>query len=179
MLQTSRLVLRPLEPDDLPDLIRYHIRSEFIRYLPIPVQTPETIAKFLNERLAEESDPNRKGWEFGIVPKDVGHVVGTVRIGLRPREDRAAYLAYGIDIDFRGRGYVTEAVNAVIAFGFDELKLHRIWATADIENPESTRVMERVGMHRECLMREDKFIRGEWRSSLLYAILVSDGRTSQ
>ena len=69
---------------------------------------------------------------------------------------------------------MTEALKSVLTMGFDHLELHRIWATADVENARSWRLMERVGMTREGLLREDKLVRGQWRDSYMYSMLDSD-----
>ena len=85
-------------------------------------------------------------------------------------------MGYALDSDYLGRGYMTEALKRVLTMGFDDLELHRIWATADVENARSWRLMERVGMVREGLLREDKLVRGRWRDSYMYSILASDPR---
>jgi ribosomal-protein-alanine N-acetyltransferase len=59
-------------------------------------------------------------------------------------------------------------------FGFQELGLHRIFATCDVANPASSRVMEKNAMTREGTMRDNELSKGEWRSSYLYAILEQE-----
>jgi RimJ/RimL family protein N-acetyltransferase len=64
----------------------------------------------------------------------------------------------------------------MVAFGFDELRLHRIYATCNAENLASARVMEKLGMKYEGKLRENALERGRWRDTLLYAILETDPR---
>jgi len=71
---------------------------------------------------------------------------------------------------------MTETVKRVIDFGFSELGLHRIYATLAPENVASARVLEKAGMRREGHLRKHRYIKGEWRDSLLYAILESERR---
>lgn len=66
---------------------------------------------------------------------------------------------------------MTEAVAAILKFGFSELNLHRIWATCDTRNVASARVMEKLGMRREAHYVKDAWEKGAWRDSFLYAIL--------
>ena len=73
-------------------------------------------------------------------------------------------------------GYATEASEALLAFGFDKLELHRVIATCDVGNASSARVLEKIGMRREAQFREDAWIRGVWRDSYLYAILEEEWR---
>jgi len=171
-LRTERLLLRPLRHNDFEHL-QYALRPEFYRYFPIPEQTPQTIANWLEQQLVEQPG-GQTTWTFGIELLEVGHVIGTVRITIQSRDHKAADIGYALNSDFYGHGYATEAARAVLNFGFCELGMHRIWATADVRNQPSWRVQERIGMKREGLLRQDKLIRGEWRDSYLYAALKKD-----
>ena len=75
-----------------------------------------------------------------------------------------------------GQEYATEAVKVIISFGFQELDLHRIFATCHPENIASARVMQKIGMQQEGYLREHRWIKGEWRDSWLYAILEHELR---
>lgn len=70
-----------------------------------------------------------------------------------------------------GRGIVTEAAKAVIAFGFEEMDLVRIQAKCLIENVGSARVMEKVGMSYEGLIRKGLLVKGAHHDLKLYSIL--------
>ncbi len=173
-LSTKRLELRPYAAEDLSHLQRYVTRPAFYRYLVIEEQTPETVVRFLERELEEQQQENRGRHVFAIEPKELGFIVGAARIEVRNSDHQQGDIGYALDSDYQGRGYMTEAVRRLIRFGFEELKLHRIWATCDIDNDPSRRLMERVGMEREGLLRDDKLLRGEWRSSYLYSILASE-----
>lgn len=80
---------------------------------------------------------------------------------------------------FQGRGYASEAAKELINVGFGEMELHRIIATAQPENPASSRVMEKVGMRREglfkqCIPRPD----GTWWDEVLYAVLAEEWKAA-
>ena len=76
-----------------------------------------------------------------------------------------------------GKGYATEAARALVAFAFEDLKLHRVWADADPRNPPSMRVMERLGMRKEAHHVENVCIRDEWCDSVIYAMLRREWET--
>jgi len=175
-LETSRLRLRPFETGDLPHIQRYAVRPAFYRYLAIPAQTPETVAAFVGTQIEAQRRHDGGNYTFVLEPKELKIAVGTVRLGVQNPANGDADLGFALDSDYQGRGYMTEAVRRLIRMGFDPLELRRIWATADVRNERSWRLMERVGMMREGRMREDKLLRGEWRDSYLYAILASDPR---
>lgn len=174
-LETDRLILRPFKAADLPDLQRYAVRPEFYRYLPIPAQTPETVAAFLEDRLVAQKQ-NDGDYCLVLELKDRQIAIGSIRLGVPDTNHRSSDLGFALDTDHQGRGYMTEAARAIINTGFDALRLHRIWATADIRNEHSWRLLERCGMTREGHLRDHRLVRGEWRDSYLYSILVTDPR---
>lgn len=169
---TPRLRIRRFRPEDLPYLQRYASREHFWRFLPLEPQTAESIKLFLDQRL--EDDWGNGGYCCAVELKEAGHLIGTVRIAATSKNHRAGDIGYALNDEFCGNGYMTEAVDRILQAGFQDLGLHRIWAVADVENTASWRLMERVGMRREGLLRQDKLVRGSWRDSYLYAILASD-----
>jgi RimJ/RimL family protein N-acetyltransferase len=80
-------------------------------------------------------------------------------------------IGFELDPSHWGQGYATEAVQAVLDFGFTQLSHHRIWSWCIADNIGSARVLEKVGMQREGRQREVEFFKGRWWDRLLYAIL--------
>jgi RimJ/RimL family protein N-acetyltransferase len=78
-------------------------------------------------------------------------------------------MGYILCEDARGKGYMTEAVRGLLDFGFKARMLHRIWATCDVRNTPSRRVMEKCGLKREGKLRDDQWQKGEWRTMYIYA----------
>ena len=74
----------------------------------------------------------------------------------------------------RDRGYGTEAARAVVGLAFGVLGHHRVWATCDARNRGSYGIMEKLGMRREALMRQDVKRRDGWKDSFLYAVLAEE-----
>ena len=176
IIETECLILRPFQRDDLPHMQRYATRPEFFRYLPIKEQTPETVADFLKIRIAVQESPLGTSHAFAVEFREVDHIVGSVRVGESELGHRSGDLGFALDGDYQGRGLMTEAVQAMLNRGFSEMDLHRIWATTDVENTASWRLMERVGMQREGELRHGRNVRGEWHDSYMYAILEPDHR---
>jgi len=81
---------------------------------------------------------------------------------------------YSIYKEFWGNGYATEALRAMVEFGFQVVGLHRIWAGCDIDNAASRRVMEKAGMRFESRWRRDRKRNGIWTDGLGFAILEED-----
>jgi RimJ/RimL family protein N-acetyltransferase len=175
-LETERLLLRPHRAGDLADMQRYATRPEFYRFLPIPAQTPETVREFLERELSEALRLRVGRYVFAIEAKTTGAVAGGVRLELQPTGHDGADIGYALDAERQGRGYAAEAVRRVLDHGFGVLRLHRIWATPDVGNVRSWRLLERLGLRREGLMRQEMLVRGAWRDTYLYAVLAEEWR---
>lgn len=175
-LETERLLLRPLSAADLKHMQRYSVREDFYRYLPLAVPTADSVADYLDSLLAGDASANRHEFQFAIEPKAVGHIAGSIRIRIRDAASAEADVGYGLDSRFGGRGFATEALRAVLRFGFEALRMQRIQATTDIRNEGSWRLLERTGFRREGLMRDHMCVRGTWRDSWLYALPEAEWR---
>ncbi|MEM7506641.1 MAG: GNAT family protein [Pseudomonadota bacterium] len=171
--RTDRLSLRPFRSEDLPYLLEYTLKDYFWEFLPLEPQTPDSVKSFLDQRLHD--DWGKGSYHCIIELIDKKHVIGTVRISIKDTTHLSGDIGYALNADYSGRGYMTEAVSRILQIGTDELGLHRIWATADVKNDASWRLMERVGMEREGLLRHHHRIRGSWRDSYLYSILSKKG----
>ena len=125
-IEIVRLILRQFQRDDLPHMQRYATRPAFYRFLSIEKQTPETVAAFLEVRIAIQESPLGANYAFAAEFKDVGHIVGSVRVGESETENGAGHLGFALDSDYQSRGLMTEAVQTTLQYGFMDLGLHRI-----------------------------------------------------
>jgi [ribosomal protein S5]-alanine N-acetyltransferase len=145
-LHTARLVLRPLEVNDVPAVFEgYAQDSEVVRYLTWrPHATPNETRAVLERMLAACEDGSRWIWAITLRGDD------TLRgmIELRPQGHKAE-VAYVLARDLWGHGLMTEAVGEVLRYGLGDLGFWRIWAVVDPENLGSARVLEKAGMTRE------------------------------
>ncbi len=178
-LETPRLKLRPFRLEDAPDVASYSTRPEFNRYLPLPPQTPESALAFVEGRVRGGQPDDAGEWHFAVQLASKVRLIGAIRVGVREPEHRQGDVGYALNPDFQGRGYMTEALIQVLNFGFQQLDLERIWATADIQNTASWRLMERAGMKREGVMPHHRLHQGEWRDSVLYGIVRQIGLEKQ
>jgi len=83
-------------------------------------------------------------------------------------------LGYWIAIPYWNNGYVTEAAKAIIEFGFKELNFNKIFATYFPHNPASGKVMEKIGMKKEALLKQHLKKDGRYYDIPLYAIFRTD-----
>lgn len=87
---------------------------------------------------------------------------------------QSATLGYWVGAPHAGKGYMTEALHAVIRFAFRHLNLHRLEAACLTDNPASQRVLEKTGFTREGYARKYLCINGEWRDHLTFGLLEED-----
>ena len=165
-LRTKRLLLRPFAPDDVNDVFSYASDPEWSRFLPVPIPyTREDAQDFV------EGNTN-SNWErnamFAI--EFNGVVVGGIDLRIdSPNE--MAMVGYGIARAHWNQGLMTEAVQAVVDWGFREFGLAKIWTFADVDNVASWRVMEKIGMTREETLRSHGVLRGVRQDFHYYGVL--------
>ena len=101
-------------------------------------------------------------------------LIGEVSLIWRSVPDLQAEVGYIFHPDAHGQGFASEAARSMLAFGFEVMGLHRIYARCDGRNGASERVMQRLGMRREAHFREHLQVKGRWDEELIYAILEGE-----
>lgn len=177
-LATERLLLRDFREDDWVSVHDYGADLEVVRYMPWGPNSEAETRAFIERALTSQEEEPRTKFEFAVTLMEAGQLIGGCGIRIASARDRAADMGYCLRRDAWGQGYATEAAGAVVAFGFDVLNRHRIYATCDTENHASVRVLEKIRMRREAHFREDTRLRGRWRDSYLYAVLEQEWRSS-
>jgi RimJ/RimL family protein N-acetyltransferase len=89
---------------------------------------------------------------------------------------RQAEMGFTFARGYQGRGFATEAVSHFLTYTFERLGLHRVFAVADARNLRAIALVERVGMRREGEFRDAEWFKGEWTSTVLYALLETERR---
>jgi ribosomal-protein-alanine N-acetyltransferase len=176
-LLTERLLLRDFVEADWRAVHLYGSDPDVVRFMPWGPNSEEDTKAFVARALSAQADSPRTKHELAVVLREEGRLIGGCGIRVSGPADRRADMGYCLHSGFWGKGYATEVAEALLAFGFDRLALHRIIATCDVGNAASARVLEKVGMRREAYFREDSWIRGVWRDSYLYAVLEDEWRT--
>ena len=170
-IRTRRLLLRDLKEADWRDVYEYASDLEVVRYMDWGPNTLEETKGFIKRALADRKQRPRHVYTLAIVSKSENKVIGSCGIHVSSPDNREGWLGYCFNRRYWGKGYATETTKALVDFGFEQLKLHRIFATCDPRNAGSARVLEKADMKREGYVREHKWAKGKWRDSLLYAIL--------
>ncbi|GAB6876810.1 GNAT family N-acetyltransferase [Thermaerobacter litoralis] len=170
VLETPRLILRPLTLDDVDDVYAYASDPEVARYTTWEAhRSLEDSRTFVEAVVRAYRDDRNAPW--AMVLRETGRVIGTVDFVAWAPQHARAELGYAMGRAYWGRGLMTEAVRTLIDYGFSRMGLNRIEARCIPENRASARVMEKAGMRYEGLLREVMFSKGRFVDLCLYAIL--------
>jgi ribosomal-protein-alanine N-acetyltransferase len=169
-IDTKRLQLRRLSLADAAAIFDYAQDPAVSQYTCwTPHRSIDDSAVFLNS-VAEQYEHDRL-IHWGIVLRGEDKLIGTCGfVHWHPAHARAE-IGYALARPYWRKGYMTEAVRAAIAFGFHVMMLNRIEALCMPENLASSRVLEKVGMQFEGVLREYAFVKGIYLDLKLYAIL--------
>lgn len=147
--QTERLILREFSPGDFEDVHAYSSDYETVRHMMFGPNTPEQTRDYLEKQCMEErlAQP-RMHYNLAIQVRETGRVIGGISFHMNWRRDDAI-LGAVLDRHESGHGYMTEAMKGVMRLVFEELKLHRLHAVCDVDNPAIIRVLEKCGFRCE------------------------------
>lgn len=177
-LDTERLHLRELRLADAAAVHGYASDPEAVRYLEFGPNTEDETEAFVRAAMDAAQLVPRTTYTSAIVRQGDEVLLGTVTLRVLDDQYRLGGLGYALARPYWGVGYATEAATAVAGFGFRELGLGRIVATCDPANVASARVLVKVGMTRECRLRDHLWIRGRWRDRDRYVLLPVDWQSS-
>ena len=173
VLETPRLILRPMRMSDAQDIFNYSSDPIVARHVLWDAHRSVADSRFYLRSMIRQYRAGLPG-SYGIVQKDTGRVVGTIGFMWYSEENQSAEVGYSLAHWLWNRGLMSEALQAVIDMGFIHLPLNRIEAMHDTDNPASGRVMLKCGMTREGTMRGRVFNKGKYIDVDVYAILRSD-----
>ncbi|MBO0466099.1 GNAT family N-acetyltransferase [Enterococcus plantarum] len=167
-LETDRLKLRPITLNDANAMYEYGSDEETVTYV-FPIHqsikdTKESIASYFM------SAPLGK---YGIELKETGKLIGAIDLRV-VEQHNIAEIGYSLNKAFWGQGFVAEAASELLRLGFNELQLMRIFAIHDIDNPQSGRVMEKIGMKIEGNIPNARMCKGKIVTDIMRGITLEE-----
>jgi RimJ/RimL family protein N-acetyltransferase len=120
------------------------------------------LKKFIQRAIAHQKEQPRRIYTLAIVLKPENKLIGGCGIYVSNPDNREGWIGYCLNRNFWGQGYATETAKGLLKFGFDQLNLHRIFATCDPANIASACVLEKTGMQREGHFRESNKLTISW-----------------
>lgn len=169
-LETDRLRLREMRPEDRDDLFSIFSLEEVARYYGlVPFNNVKRSDSMLKSRISRFHKNNGVAW--GLTQKGSDKLIGGCRFKSWEKKSRVSELAYELHPDYWNQGLMTEAVDAAIRYGFDVVDLNRIEAWAATENLASIKVLEKSGFQYEGIQRERYFWNDRFHDMVFYSLL--------
>lgn len=173
VFETERTVLRKITHDDQEEMFKYCSVPEVSKYTVWDVhKTIEDTKAFIDSVLNRYGSSKVGPW--GIEHQQTKKIIGSCSFVNWDNRNLRAELGYVLSSFYWNQGYMTEAINRIIEFGFNELNLVRIEARCHPDNIGSARVMEKTGMEFEGILRRHIFAKGDYQDVKIYAIIKDD-----
>ncbi|MCD6067517.1 MAG: acetyltransferase, ribosomal protein N-acetylase [Bacteroidetes bacterium] len=172
-IETERLMLRRLTPEEYDRLMLKGTDDDIRAFFSF----------INNEQLRAEKEKHKKGittyyisfLTFHMIEKSSGRIIGACGYHTVYQMHSRAEIGYGLTLDEdKGKGYMKEALAAIIRYGFEIMQLNRIEAFVGPKNAPSNKLMEHFGFVKEGHMREHYFKEGQLEDSLAYGLLKSE-----
>ncbi|MFK8037818.1 MAG: GNAT family N-acetyltransferase [Crocinitomicaceae bacterium] len=176
-ISTQRTELRLINISDLNEIHQLHSLKETDEYntlgIPKTISETQSIIEPLIE--ANQQTPIHQ-YTFAIVNNMTRQFIGLFGLKLGHQKYKRGEVWFKIHVNYWEKGYASEALKAVINFGFNTLHLHRIEAGCAVGNAASKRVLEKTGFIQEGRGRQVLPLKSGWSDNFEYAILESDKR---
>jgi ribosomal-protein-alanine N-acetyltransferase len=175
IIETPRLLLKGFSPADMRSVFEQHSKPEIKKILGH--RSEEDYLKEESKHKNGYSCYNRSFVLFLLTDKTSGRIIGRCGIHNWNADHKRAEVGYVMeDADYKRKGLMTEALEAVIGYGFDKMDLQRLEALVGKENTASLRLMEKFNFIQEGVLRKHYYIAGESQDSVLFSVLHEEYR---
>ena len=169
-IETKRLLLRRIDNNDVEEVLALRGNLETMKYIPRPLaKTTEDALEHI--AMIEDKIVNNTGINWGITIKGNSKIIGIIGHYRISQENHRAEIGYMSFPEFNGKGYMSEAIKAVVAYGFEKMDLHSIEAIIDPENIASERVLQKNGFVKEAHILENELWKGKFLDTVIYSLL--------
>lgn len=174
MIQGNRIYLRHLTPFDAQRLFEYELNNKDF-FIPTSFTRNDqyyTLDRFRKniESYSREIE-EKSSIRFGIFLNSNHKLIGMIALNDILWPLKTSYVGYSLDLKHTKQGYMYEALNLIIQYSFNDLKLHRLEAGVMPSNHTSYKLLERCGFVREGLLRKNVHINGRWEDHYIYGLL--------
>jgi ribosomal-protein-alanine N-acetyltransferase len=173
---TERLNFREVQASDVGAFEKYMLSDHYLRHMPMEptALTKDYVAAQVDRHLRSQSQKPRTGFVPVAVDKHSDEFVGEGGLSIYSFPARRGGVSWGVTPDQTGKGFATEIGRTLLRLAFETLNLHRVEAQCRSENHASRRIIAKLGMREEGVLRDNMFIRGEWWSTVQAAILSTE-----
>lgn len=169
-IEAERISLRCIEESDLDQLYSIFSDPQVMRYWStLPLESIEEARTLLKEIQTGNQQRTMLKWGVALKPTDI--MIGTVTLFHLEQLQGRAEIGYAQARAYWGQGYIHEALQSLLTYAFEEMKLRRVEADVDPRNAASIKTLERLGFQKEGFLRERWHVGGEIQDALFYGLL--------
>ncbi|SCD75104.1 Protein N-acetyltransferase, RimJ/RimL family [Streptomyces sp. TverLS-915] len=165
------ITLREFTPDDVAAVLAIYGDAAATRHLSFEPRTEDETRAIVERTIGAAQANPRTEYGLAVTRTDDGQLIGFGRLALDPHQTRGATMGFALRPDTWGKGYGTATVRALLGLAFGPLSLHRVWGARSPANDASAATMNKAGMVEEGHIREHIHKGGQWRDSIVHAIL--------
>jgi RimJ/RimL family protein N-acetyltransferase len=179
ILNTERLLLRDFVESDWEAVLTYQQDPLYLRYNEWTSRTADEVRDFIQMFLNHQKQSPRIKFQFAVTLKSNGQLIGNCGVRKNLPQASEGDIGYELNPKHWGKGYATEAAQAILHFGFSHLNLQRVSAWCIADNVGSVRVLEKLGMRRKGRVRDHHYFKARWWDTLSYSITYEEWQTQR
>ncbi len=173
ILESERLVLRKIILTDAPELFELRTGEKTMEFIDKDKIASVQVAQDMIQNMDFQMQ-NNAAIMWGITFPGSAQIIGSIGFWRIIKEHYRAEIGYMLNPEYWNKGYVSEAMNSVINYGFNKMKLHTIEANINPHNLASRRVLEKQGFQQEGYYRENYYFNGKFLDTTVFSLLKSN-----
>ena len=172
LIVTEHLAIREIDKPDLDDIMAYQYDPLYLRYYPSTWadRTPEEVRRYIKRFIDWRDEEPRIRYQLAMTLREDLKLIGVLSLRKPDAEATEAELGGDLAPAYWNLGYATEGGEAMLALGFEELGLRRIWSSTVVHNRGARRVLEKLGLRYEGEERATTLLPDGWADSAIYAM---------
>jgi len=175
-LETQRLKLRKIQPEDKYGIFDIYSSSEAMRYFGKVPYTSISEAEDMIEKVVKAFQ-NKEGIRWGITLRASDKLIGSGGFWRLLKDHLRAEIGYDLNPAYWKKGIMSEALEAMIEFGFKKMNLHTVEANIDPANIASEKLLEKMGFRKEGHITESFLLNGEFTDTGIYSLINKNQKT--
>ncbi len=171
-LETQRLKLKKFIEKDVEFNVEHAMNPKIMRYIKDPQTIEET--RKITLQIAQDWIGSEGDWVlFATTLKDTGQYIGMVCFRYESIENDTVEIGWRLGLEYHGKGYATEAAQALLDFIKQKIKPHKVVAYCVAEHTGSSNIMIKLGMQHEATLREFSKLGGKWFDEAIYGLILN------
>ncbi len=172
-IETNRLQLRPVNKLDVESIFEIRSNPRTMHFIPRPMtQNLDDAMDVINQIEEGIATKTKINWAI-TMKKNTTQLIGVIGyVSINPNNHRAE-IGYVLNEKFHGKGIMTEAVNAVVDFGFKEFNFHSIEAVINPKNQPSINVVTQCGFTKDALFKDYNFHKEKYEDAFIFSKVVT------